>query len=119
MKSLLLAVAFATNAAWASGNLMLEPRYNLKTEQVYLVAGLSTHAKLWGPFSYTSWSGLGDKANGSEYSNWYVTKHQLDIKVLGVKLSPGLRFGYSENMGSFKFDKIDTEVFGKLSIPLW
>lgn len=109
----------AASLANASGTLMLEPRYNPETKSTYIVAGLATKSKLWGPVGYSSWTGLGDKANGIDYSNWYVTKHQLDFKIMSVTLSPGVRFGYSEKFGSFGLDKIEVEYFGKIAAPLW
>lgn len=123
MKALLLVLALVSSAAFGSGTVMVEPRYSNTTGKTYLIGGLGVYEKLFDNVAYNSWTGTGQGMSEDgltdTYSPWYVTKHQIDMKVLFLTVSPGLRFAYSEKSGDMTLKTIETEGFVKVSFRVW
>lgn len=117
MKFLLAFTMLFSSAAFGSGTLSVEPRYNPETERTYLISGLGIYEKLFWGMAYNSWTGYGDGASegASEYEEWLVSKHQIDLRIKNFTASPGIRFFYMPD-GS---DDIQSEYFMKLSYRVW
>jgi hypothetical protein len=116
----LISLLFTSNV-WASGTFSFEPRFNAVEDKQYFVMGLGVYEKLFTGVAYNSWTGMGDGMSedmGFNYSEWAVSKHQIDFKLMGLTVSPGIRFLMAP-MDDFNSKNFQTEYYGRLSFRVW
>lgn len=117
MRKLLLALVMLCGVnAWANGKISIQPTQNLEDGRMYFITGLSIYEKLNKMFAYNSWTGMGEGVGeqANVYHDWYSSKHQLDIYLGKLTLSPGIRVMYDPGQNQAYY-----EGFGKLAFELW
>lgn len=107
--------------AHAGGSISLEPSYDPERDRTHVSIGLGVYQLIKKDMAYSSWTGFGDSYDqATTYHAWYITKHQLDLKVSDrVTFSPGLKLNYLDDQENDYKKRLFGEVFGKISVKLW
>ncbi len=100
--------------ASAKGTLSFKTAFDVKTGKEKLTYGLAIYEPIFkSNVAYNSYTGLGDRSI-NDSGHWYVSKHQLDLRVWRLTVSPG--FGVNYLTPEKKYEQ---EVFLKAAIQLW
>lgn len=100
--------------ASAKGTLSIRSAFDVKTGKEKLTYGLAIYEPLFkSNVAYNSYTGLGDRSI-NDTGHWYVSKHQLDLRLFNFTLSPG--FGVNYLTPEKKYEQ---EIFLKAALQLW
>jgi hypothetical protein len=109
--ALIALLSILSTSAFASGTISAQVS-EANTKKEHFAVGLNIYEPVVGPLVYQSYTGTGD--NHKYGGEWLTTKHQLDLAISKVTVSPGFGVNYTT------YDKIwDNEVFLKVGYKLW
>lgn len=100
--------------SFAKGTISARVAFDTKTGKEKLTYGLSIYEPIFSNnIAYNSYTGLGDRSI-NETGHWYVSKHQLDLRISKFTLSPG--FGVNYLTPEKEYEK---EFFVKAAFQIW
>jgi len=119
MKSLIVILLFSSSV-FAKGTLQFEPSYFFMSERMGYKGGIAIHEDLFGPFAYSSWTGLGTSPQTAEVRIlWASSQHDLVVYFgdLTVSAGVGMNFGHEDLPESRRL--IDYNTHLKLGYRIW
>lgn len=115
-------VTFFSLQAFASGSLSLEPSYDPARARFHYSLGLGVYQTITPMLAYSSWTGLGNDLFSEEgnYHSWYVSKHQIEIKVMeDLTISPGVKLNFLDDQETGYKKRLYGEALAKIVYKIW